>query len=118
MPHDENMETATVEEAPTIQSIIPAKHMEMDVDPLQSTEDLSESHRNLIHATIGEILTDKPHGHLQDLHDSLRQKGLTVTPDCLTGYLHWIVQNYETQPQLHLPQILFDQDSQEFFDVS
>lgn len=122
------MEIATVEEAPTIQSFIPAKpssekrpsgtSTEMDIDCIQSIDALTDAQKHIIHTTIGEVLDGKPYSNVSDLAHALKAKDIVMSMECVTSYVKWIADTYEAMPHLHLPQILYDPESQEFFDVS
>eukprot|EP00210_Caulerpa_lentillifera_P000182 g177.t1 len=130
---DENTDlNASVDEelAPTIQSFIPAKAqsrpsaselMEVDEQEEQVTslDALTDEMKTLIHQCIAQVLNAGACGKQEDLQKLLMEtKGLNLSQECLAGYLGWISDHYQDHPELHLPQILYDKDTTEFFDVS
>ena len=119
------MDVSTEIEAPTIQSCIPDKDITskpspdaMDVDVVTSIDTLTDHHKQMIHHLVGSLLEEKPFGTVVDVSEGLKRQGLHLSSDVLATYLQWIAEHYETMPHLHLPQILYDPESHEFYDVS
>lgn len=85
---------------------------------IDSMEGLSEDVKALIHQSIAQVLESGACGKQEDLDQILKSKGVHLSQQCLAGYLTWISDHYQDHPELHLPQILYDKDTTEFFDVS
>ena len=121
------MDVSTEIEAPTIQSCIPDKdgitskpspEDTMDIDVVTSIDALTDHHKQMIHHLVGSLLEEKPFGTVVDVSEGLKKQGLRLSGDLLATYLQWIAEHYEAMPHLHLPQILYDPESHEFYDVS